>query len=479
MKSVLIIDDDRIERRLLYHALKDAYEVAEAGDGDQAMGALAERPADLVILDLHLPPCTETADGGLAVQQRLIDLDSLLPIVVVTGDQDRSAALEAIRRGVSDILYKPIDPEVLRVVAERAILRAALERELGDLRAQVRERYRFGSLVGESPAMRRLFAVLAKLAASKTSILLLGESGTGKSALARAIHCESPCSSGPFIVVDGAAIPETLLESELFGHVRGAYTGATAPKTGRIQMADGGTLFLDEIGNLSLGAQSKLLLFLDTGAYTPVGSNQEERVDVRLISATNMELDRLAQSSGFRPDLLYRIQGATVTIPPLRERKEDIAHLAQFLTAAVGKEAGRPEVRLADDAIALLEEYPWPGNVRQLKHVLESSLVLLDGNHLRSRDLVLPPLPAGRLSHAPAAEAGLPPAADTGRSLAVSPGNSGIGAADGFSERVAAFERELITRTLRETAGNKARAGRILGLDENQIRYLCRKHGIR
>lgn len=386
--------------------------------------------------------------------------------MIVTGDQDRHLALEMIGRGVSDVLHKPVDPPILQVVIARALERAELERELQQLRDEVRERYSFGNLVGQSPAMRKLFATLVKLAATSTSVLVLGESGTGKSAIARALHHESPRAGGPFVVVDGAAMPEALLESELFGHTRGAYTGATSQKAGRIEMAQGGTLFLDEIGNLSLSAQSKLLLFLDSSSYTPVGSNEEIRVDVRLIAATNANLAELTRRGAFRPDLLYRIQVATVVIPPLRERKEDIGPLAQFLLASIGRELGRPAVRLSADAVSRLEEFPWPGNVRQLKHALENSLVLLDGDVLAASELVLPPpWPAEPAAPDPAPP---DPTAPVFRE----------GTNPGFKKRVAAFEREILQDVLRRTGGNKAQAARLLGLDENQIHYLCRKHGM-
>jgi DNA-binding NtrC family response regulator len=468
-KTVLIVEDDPLERRLLYHSLSDRYRTLEAGDKAGALTALEREHVDIVLLDLHLPPSIETTAEGFSIQESISRRDPNLPLVVITGDQDHHVALDMIDRGVADFLLKPIDPLALNVVIARVLDRAALQRELQELRRTLRERCALGHLIGQSRIMRALFATLLRLAASSANVLLLGESGTGKSAAARALHEESPRAEGPFVVVDGAAIPESLMESELFGHVRGAYTGATGSRAGRIQMAHGGTLFLDEIGNLSPVAQSKLLLFLDRRSYTPVGSTAEVKVDVRLVAATNLDVQQLVADGRFRADLLYRIQVATAILPPLRERSEDISLLADFLLASLGKEIGRPHVRLSADAIGLLESYHWPGNVRQLKHVLEGSLVLLDGDLLRASDLILPG-PAAAVSGAPTA----PPPAPAMVEL---PSGAEPETAD-FREQVGSYERNLIGQALLRSGGNKAAAGRLLGLDENQIRYLCRKHGI-
>ncbi|MFH1278922.1 MAG: sigma-54 dependent transcriptional regulator [Candidatus Eisenbacteria bacterium] len=465
-KTVLIVDDEETARRLLYFALKGEYRVLEAGDADEALRCVSGEEVDLVLLDLHLPPDTGSAAEGIRLEGEIRARRPHLPVVVVTGDREKEPALEMVGRGVADFLVKPIEPEVLRIVVSRALERARLESELVSLRSALRERYSFGNLVGESRVMRRLFRKLERLASSTASVLLLGESGTGKSAVARAIHNGSPREGGPFVVVDGAAIPDSLIESELFGHVRGAYTGAEAAKRGRIEMADGGTLFLDEIGNLSLAAQSKLLLFLDNRSYTPVGSNDEVHVDVRLVAATNEDLGRLVRSGDFRADLLYRIQVATVEIPPLRGRREDIAPLAQHLLLRIGREMNRGAARLTQGALSLLEGYDWPGNVRQLKHVLESSLVLAEGDLLDASDLVLPPPPAPGLGGGKGEE-GAPAA---GASAPETPSD--------FKGKVAVFERRLIEDALEKSGGSKAAAGRLLGLDENQIHYLCRKHRI-
>ncbi len=462
MKNILIVDDEPAARRLLYHALKSDHHVLEAGTSAEALAAVRSDAVDLVLLDMHLAPNPGTADEGIRLHAAIRSASPWLPVVITTGDEDRSLALDMVRQGVADFLLKPIDPTVLKIVVARALDRADLERELRDLREQVRARCSFGSLIGQSPSMRKVFSHLERLAPVPTTVLLTGESGTGKSAVACALHHESPRKDKPFVVVDGAVIPETLLESTMFGHDRGAYTGADAPRTGRIKMADGGTLFLDEIGNLSPAAQSKLLLFLDTRSYTPVGSNQEVRVDVRLVAATNRDLGRMVAEGRFREDLLYRLQVASVTLPPLRERRECIAPLADYFLVALARELGRERQRMTPAALALLETYPWPGNVRQLRHVLESSLVLATGGMLDDRDLILPAVsvsPVG-LQGAEAATSGEPLATRT------------------LKASVSAYEGELLRRALMSCHGNKAAAGRMLGLDENQVRYLCRKHEI-
>ncbi len=456
MPTVLLVDDQAAARRLLYHALKGNYHVLEAADGASALRALRAARVDLVLLDLHLPPDVETATGGLRAMQTIAEEAPFVPVIVVTGDHDRSLALDMVRRGVADFLLKPIDPAVLQIVVARALERSRLEGELRSLRERLRERFSFGSLVGQSPVMKPVFDRLERLASVRTTVLLLGESGTGKSAVARALHEGGPRREKPFVVVDGATLPESLLESELFGHARGAYTGADAPRPGRIRAAHSGTLFLDEIGNLSLAAQGKLLRFLDDRAYTPVGTTEEIRVDVRLIAATNCNLEEMVRRGEFRADLLFRLQVATVELPPLRQRREDIASLADYLLACLAREMGVTKPRLATKAIELLEEYPWPGNVRQLKHLLESSLVLSSGEVLEAADLFLP-----AVGDVPAA----------GTALDHEPGGT-------FKESVAAHERSLLQSAIERAHGNKAAAGRLLGLDENQIRYLCRKHGL-
>ena len=452
MQTILVVDDQKAARRLLGHALSDAYRVVEADDREAALRALRTDAIDLVILDLHMPPAVETADEGIRTHRAIADQAPAVPVVVTTGDQDRNVALDMIQRGVADFLLKPIDPEVLRIVVARTLERARLEGELRELRAAVRERYSFGNLIGQSRAMREVFAQLERLAQVNTTVLLLGESGSGKSAVARTLHHASPRTARPFVVVDGAAMPESLIESELFGHVRGAYTGAESPKQGRIRKADGGTLFLDEIGNLSLEVQGKLLLFLDNRTFTPVGSSEEARVDVRLIAATHRDLQEMVGKGEFREDLLFRLQVATVTLPPLAERIEDIAPLAEYLLASLEKEMAGRKVQLTPAAIELLESYPWPGNVRQLRHVLESSLVLAGGGTLDAGDLILP----------------------------ATPGSAGAAdpAAGSFKERVAELERRMLVEAIESYHGNKTAAGRSLGLDKNQVLYLCRKHGL-
>ncbi len=460
MTTILVVDDQRAARRLLYHALKGEYRILEAGDGSAALDALESESVDLVLLDMHLPPATDTAREGVRTQRTIAERHPALPVIVVTSDHERDLALEMIENGVADFLLKPVDPVVLKIVVKRSLERSQLLREVDELRREVRERHSFGSLLGWSPAMQDCFARLEKLAQVPTSLLLTGESGTGKSAVAQALHHSGPRADGPFVVVDPAAIPETLMESELFGHAKGSFTGAARDEPGSIRTADGGTLFLDEIGNLSLAVQAKLLLFLDRRVLSPVGSRQEIEVDVRLVTATNADLDAMVRDGTFRADLLYRLQVATVRLPPLRDRTGDIRPLAEHFVADICRSLGRAVPEVSPDAMALLTSYAWPGNVRQLRHVLESSLVLLDGDRLDAADLSLPTAPAS------GANATDPEMTRDGEEVVT------------FKGQVTRYESALVADALASTGGNKAAAGRLLGLDENQIRYLCRKHGL-
>ncbi|MDP6529062.1 MAG: sigma-54 dependent transcriptional regulator [Gemmatimonadota bacterium] len=455
--TILLVDDEATERRLLYHLLKADYRVLEAEDGAGALDVVEREAVDLVILDLHLPPDPDTADGGVRTLKEVRARRPWVPVVIATGDRDRNVALEMVRQGATDFLLKPLDPDVLRIVVVRALERARLESELRDLRRTVRRRHSFGSLIGQSPVAQKMFARLQKLAGVPTTVLLLGESGVGKSSIARVLHEEGSRADGPFVVVDGAAIPESLMESEMFGHVRGAFTGADVRREGRIRKADGGTLFLDEIGNLNAAAQAKLLLFLDNRTYSPVGSSEEICADVRLIAATNRSLEDLVLEGSFRQDLLFRLQVATVDLPPLRDRRGDIASLAEHFLDTLSEEMGRRPPRLSVAALKRLLEFSWPGNIRQLQHVLESSLVLLDGEDLDPGDLMIPP------EENDAAREGI--VADSSEGLPL-------------KERITAFERAILVDALAASAGNKSSAGRALGLDDNQIRYLCRKHGL-
>ncbi len=464
--TLLLVDDRAAERRLLYHALMPEFNVIESGEASDAIARASRGGVDLVLLDLHLPPYEATPDEGIRVLETIRDSAPGLPVVIITGDSDRALALDMVRRGVADLLLKPIDPDVLRVVVARAMERARMERELRELRARLSARPSFGGLIGASPAMRALFARLQRLGETPTPVLLLGESGTGKSALARALHLEGPRASRPFVIVDGAGIPESLLESELFGHVRGAFTGAEDARLGRIQAAAGGTLFLDEIGNLSGGAQAKLLLFLDTHACQPLGSNQSVRVDVRLIAASNRDLVEMVAEGRFRADLLYRMQGTCRRIPPQAERRMDTGPIAESILYPLGKEWGRPGARPDPEALRLLEVNPWPGNVRQLRHALEASLAIAESDILDARNLELP---GDARDEGEGGVHALP-----GKVAGDRDARSG----ESFTARTSAYEREILADAIARAGGNKAAAARSLGLSENQIRYLCRKHGL-
>ena len=534
---LLIVDDHEASRRALYFALRHRYRIQEASDSGSAMEALAASSIDLVLLDLHLPPHTSTPEEGVRMYRHIRTEDPDLPVIVVTGDQDRRLAIEMTRQGVNAFLQKPVDPHQLEVAVDRALASANSERALSRLQSASGWESGFGGLVATSPETRRLFSVLRRLACTSTTILLLGESGTGKSAFAEAIHRESPRGARPFVRLDVTAAPEGLIESELFGHTRGAFTGAGSDREGRIRQAEGGTLFLDEIGNVPLAVQSKLLGFLDTRTYIPVGGNEERQADVRVIAATNSDLEEMSARGAFREDLMYRLLVATIEIPPLRRRRADIPALAAHIVEELARGKGVATPRLRTDAIEFLQEQSWPGNVRQLRSVLETTLHLMDEDeigpeHIRmvgfgraagesaeaessvrdagggARHRLLFSRPVSEvfqsgwthpmaIGSAASARPTAQPAPDALTSESWTPGASMTpdsrparargteppvasppSPRRGFKELVASFERGLLEDALFQTRGNKAAAGRLLGLDDNQIRYYCRKHGL-
>ena len=372
--NVFIIDDEKNIRRTVRMVLEgEGYGVEEAASGEEALARLPDVDADIILLDVQLPGIS-----GHEVLEAFSKLESTDPrptVIMISGHGTLSDAVRAVKAGAYDFLEKPLDRERLMVTLRNAIERRAMAAEVADLRALTQGRW---EMVGQSSAMLALFAQIAKVAPTRTRVLITGESGTGKELVARAVHRESALRNRPFIKVNCAAIPPELIESELFGHERGAFTGATGRKKGLFELADGGTIFLDEIGDMIQSAQAKVLRVLQSGEFSRVGGEQTLTVDVRVVAATNRDLQAAVNAGQFREDLYFRLNVVPLRAPALRERAEDVPLLAQSFVAQICQENGMKEKALTDDALGMLKGYPWPGNVRELRNVIERLVILSD-----------------------------------------------------------------------------------------------------
>ncbi|HVO19682.1 MAG TPA: sigma-54 dependent transcriptional regulator [Anaeromyxobacter sp.] len=432
---ILVVDDDPASRDLLRRVLAtEGHQVVTAGDGREALAEMGRQPAELVVSDIRMPEL-----DGVQLLERLREAAPEVPVILVTAFGDVEGAVDAIRRGAFDYLAKPYDVDAVRHLVRRALAQAALASENRELRKQVRDKYRLEGIVGRSEPMLRVFKTAARVAQSDATVLIEGESGTGKEQVARAIHAASRRASLPFVAVDCGAIAEGVLESELFGHAKGAFTGAQGSRRGLFEEANHGTLFLDEMGDVGPALQARLLRALQEGEIRRVGANEAVPVDVRVLAATNKDLARQVKEGKFREDLYYRVNVVTIHLPPLRERREDIPLLAEHFAAKHGRPEGSA---ITPEARELLVAYDWPGNVRELENVIARALAL---NHA---GLVVPEDLPDRLR-------GLPPA--------IPPPGSG--------ERptLAEVERRYAAQVLAEAGGNKTRAAEILGIDRKTL----------
>ena len=369
---VMVVDDDAETLALLHEIVaKEGFEVETAEDAETALRRLEQWQPELVITDIHMPGM-----DGLALLAAVREKEPDIPVVLLTAYGSLKTAVDAIKAGAFDYLSKPFVVEDIRLVVRRALEHTKLVRENRSLRGQLRERYRFDNLVGSSGGMVEVYKMIARVAETDSTVLIQGESGTGKELIARAIHANSGRSSGPFVAIDTGSLAETLLESELFGHERGAFTGAIATKKGLLEQANLGTCFLDEIADLSPMMQSKLLRAIQEREIRRVGSETPRAIDVRIIAATKKALKPLVDAGTFREDLFYRLEVITIVLPPLRDRIEDIPLLSRYFVDKFGRTKERPVTGLSPDTIPLLTRYAWPGNVRELEHVIERAIAL-------------------------------------------------------------------------------------------------------
>ena len=443
---ILVVEDEDNLRRVIELQLRaSGFEVDQARTAEDAL-KLADR-ATLILTDLRLPGM-----DGLELMRRLRALNTQTPIIVMTAFGTVETAVEAMKAGALDFLPKPFSMDHLMTVIAKASEVRTLREENRKLREELGFRYDLDNIIGNSPAMREVLATLARVAPTRVTVLLYGESGVGKDLIARAIHYHSPRRTGPFVKINCTAIPENLMESELFGYEKGAFTGAAGSKPGKFEQADGGTAFLDEIGDVPLGIQVKLLRVLQEREFERLGSNKTRQVDARIVAATNVDLKKAVEEGAFREDLYYRLNVMPIHLLPLRQRREDIPPLVHRFLNKFAAELVAPVDSISDEAMSLLVEYSWPGNVRQLENVIERSLLLSSGNRLEARDIKLDGAPA------PAQEG---PAAFLPEGMTLDE-----------------YERAVIREALRRANGNKSQAARLLGLTRNALRYRLAQMGM-
>lgn len=373
-RRILIVDDEPRVRTSLKMVLEPTYEVLQAADAQEGLDLFRRESPHLVLLDVILPGM-----DGLAVLEKLQAEDRSVPVIMLTGTKAVKTAVDAMKLGAADYISKPFEIDELRIIIAKALENQELEREVRYLRAQVVHRYGFHNLIGKSSAMQEIYSKIEQVADSRTTVMITGESGTGKELVARALHYNSARRDRPFVALNCAALPETLIESELFGHEKGSFTDATARRVGQFELAHTGTLFLDEIGDLSPTTQAKLLRVLQEREFTRIGGVQPIKVDVRIVAATNKSLDQLVRRGTFREDLYYRINVISLYLPPLRERGEDVALLAKHFLSKRNEEDKRPPQDFSKEALELICRYPWPGNVRELQNVIEQAVLWSQG----------------------------------------------------------------------------------------------------
>jgi two-component system response regulator AtoC len=461
-KQVLIVDDEPNLRKILAAQLsRDGYEVLTAEDGEQGLQALKDNHIDLVITDLKMPKV-----DGMTLLREALRLDPDLPVVMITAHGTVDTAVEALKTGAFDYLTKPFDKDEVRQIVGKALKTRQLAGEEVST-GQVAPGARFG-IIGASTGITDLYALLERVADTPTTALLTGESGTGKELVARALHAHSSRRDKPFIKVNCAAIPKELIESELFGYERGAFTGAVSSKPGRFELANGGTLFLDEIGEIPVEMQVKLLRALQESEFERVGGIKTIHVDVRLVAATNRDLKKLIASGGFREDLFYRLNVVPIRLPALRERAGDIPALVEHFLMKFNERLKKHVTAVEPDALDLLSSYPWPGNIRELENVVERAVLFCDGQKLRAEDL--PPEVRG-----PLATPSLP--------LTDADLQAALASEGGLKEHVKVamnrLERELVGRALAQTNGNVTHAARLLKISRKGLQLKMKELGLR
>ena len=463
--AILIVDDEPYLPHQFARFLKrHGYDVYTSPDGEAGLVELQHRTIDLVLLDLRLPRL-----GGLEVLSRIRKIDQDVPVVMITAFGDVQTAVEAMKLGAADYLLKGFDLEELLLVVQRALETSTMSRELRQLRQERSDNYHFKYVTGHSERMREVFALVARVARSEASVLITGESGTGKEVVAHAIHEQSARCNGPFHALNCAAIANHLLESELFGYEPYAFTDAKKQKRGLLELAEGGTLFLDEVGEMPLDMQAKLLRVLETRTFFRLGGSQEVRLNVRVLSATNRNLEQAKSDGSFRSDLYFRLAVLNIVLPPLRERPGDILLFASRFIDDFNRSMGRNVRRISPEVQHLLQRYTWPGNIRELKNVIERAMILSNSDEILPYHLPLEIVEQGDADHGPVRD----PWEQWLCTCPLVPGPLS------FAEVSARFEQHLVWWALETAKHNRAHAAELLGFAKvDQLRYLMRKHTI-
>ena len=446
--TLLIVDDDEAIRTQMKWALSEDYEVCFAQDRQEALDAFEAKSPAVTLLDLGLPPSPNECDEGMAVLSNILAIDNTAKVIIISGQGEKRNAIEAVGAGAYDFLCKPVEMEELRLLLRRCIHVVELEKEYHKLQQSQRSDV-FEDMLGTSPQMQAVFAVIRKVAGTNATVLLLGESGTGKEMAAAAIHRRSLRKDGPFVAINCNAIPENLLESELFGHEKGAFTGAHVQRKGLLETASGGTLFLDEIGELPPAIQVKLLRFLQEQRLQRVGGRQEIQVDTRLVAATNADLKQLIDNGKFREDLYFRVAVVTIRLLPLRERGEDVVLLAREFLQRFANQNGGAKIAFAPDALRAISRYSWPGNVRELQNRVKRGVIMASGSRITAKDLEL----------------------ERDRGVASS-------AATTLRQAREHVEREMIEQALKRHSGKITSAAADLGISRPTLYELMEKLGI-
>ena len=452
MPTILIVEDESKMLRLLELSLaEEGFTTRSASDAETGLKIFGQEPIDLVVTDLKLPGM-----NGLDFLQSIKRVNAAIPVVVMTAYGTVETAVEAMKAGASDYVLKPFSLEEIKLIVHKELDVHRLREENRNLREALGHRYEFKNIVARSPKMQEVLAVVERVAPSNSTVLLGGESGVGKDLIARAIHQHSRRAAGPFIKINSTAIPENLLESELFGYEKGAFTGAGTSKPGKFELADKGTIFLDEIGDVPAATQVKLLRVLQEREFERLGGTKTLKVDVRVVAATNQDLRAALEQGTFREDLFYRLNVVPISIPPLREHKEDIPYLADYFIRRFASDAGKPITGITAAAQQMLMEFHWPGNVRELENIIERAVALSTASVLDTTDIRLDNAPLANATTAGGAGAPFPPEGQT----------------------LEQFEDEIIKEALRRAHGNKSQAARLLGLSRNALRYRLTKIGV-